>query len=239
MDENQSIHMKSLKTAIIIEPRKHNALEYVLQNFYANLDESWSFIIFHGNKNFEYVQEILEKNREIWNLCRFRMIHLHVDDLKKNTEYSSIFYNKDFYHYIPTEIFLVFQTDSLISCKYKHFINYFLQYDYVGAPWDRKNIGNGGLSLRRKSKMLYLLENYSKYIHPDIEDLFFSGHIIPDKNILYKPSAIQARHFSIENILCSESFGIHRVFLHYPEHILIRLENVCPGLLKLRDLYKS
>jgi hypothetical protein len=38
-------------TALIIEPRKHKALEFVLKNFLENLSNEWSIIIFHGNLN--------------------------------------------------------------------------------------------------------------------------------------------------------------------------------------------
>ena len=50
-------------TAIIVEPRKHKALSFVLQNFLKNLpEEEWSFIIFHGNKNLDYINYILEND---------------------------------------------------------------------------------------------------------------------------------------------------------------------------------
>ena len=77
--------------------------------------------------------------------------------------------SENFYQYIQTETFLIFQTDTLIIEKYKETINEFLEYDYVGAPWSEtylpefgiheyNAIGNGGLSLRKKSKMLEILE---------------------------------------------------------------------------------
>ena len=63
--------------------------------------------------------------------------------------------------YIKTEMFLIFQTDTLILNKEK--IYDFMNYDYVGAPFNRNfnwrrnypltdfyDVGNGGLSLRRK-----------------------------------------------------------------------------------------
>jgi hypothetical protein len=51
-------------TAIIIEPREHKALSFVLNNFLSNLSNDWSFIIFHGNKNSEYVKNIVNNLEE-------------------------------------------------------------------------------------------------------------------------------------------------------------------------------
>ena len=47
----ESIDSKYKYTAIIVEPREHPALEYVLQNFNDNLSNEWQFILFYGNKN--------------------------------------------------------------------------------------------------------------------------------------------------------------------------------------------
>ena len=54
--------LSSLYTAVIIEPRKHRALRYVLNNFCMNLNEDWQFIIFHGNLNKDFVEEIIDED---------------------------------------------------------------------------------------------------------------------------------------------------------------------------------
>ena len=51
----------------------------------------------------------------------------------------------------------------------------FLKYDYVGAPWihlPNMNGGNGGFSLRKKSKMLEIISK-NKYNNEN-EDVYFS-----------------------------------------------------------------
>ena len=54
-----NINKEDTYTAIIIEPREHKALEFVLSNFLQNLSTKWNFIIFHGNKNtLHYFMEI-------------------------------------------------------------------------------------------------------------------------------------------------------------------------------------
>lgn len=196
----------STYTAIIVEPRKHKALHYVLQNFLENLDNNWNIIVFHGNLNKEYIENIIKNHLEKYK-NRITLKSLNVDNLSIS-DYNKLFKNKEFYENIPTEIFLVFQTDSLINPKNKNNINKFLQYDYVGAPWKNNLVGNGGFSLRRKSKMIEIIDNYNNICIN--EDVFFSNTCPVVKiNIA---SSDEARKFSSEQIWDPESFGIHKAW---------------------------
>ena len=47
-------------TAIIIEPRNHKALPFVVNNVIDNLSNDWNVIIFHGNMNINYVKNIVK-----------------------------------------------------------------------------------------------------------------------------------------------------------------------------------
>lgn len=109
---------KNLYTAIIIEPRKHKALEFVLNNFTSMLDERWSFIIFHGNNNEDYVKDIINTKLSD-NIDRIKLINLNVDNLSIN-DYNSLLYNSSFYDNIKTELFLIFQSDTMICSNYKN-----------------------------------------------------------------------------------------------------------------------
>ena len=46
-------------SAVIVEPREHPALELVLDNFIQNLSNDWNFIIFHGNNNLPFINNII------------------------------------------------------------------------------------------------------------------------------------------------------------------------------------
>jgi hypothetical protein len=50
--------MNERRTAIIIEPREHKALPFVLKNFCKNLDDNWDIIIVHGTNNEIFVKNI-------------------------------------------------------------------------------------------------------------------------------------------------------------------------------------
>jgi len=131
-------------------------------------------------------------------------------------------------------------------------INDFLKYDYVGAPWPKHmgvwgkmEIGNGGLSLRKKSKMVELLKykhqalekngNYEKYI---AEDQFFNGYYIKEVKV-FKPTFIKATEFSVEFVYEENAFGVHKIWgggLPYDK--LQELTKKYPDIQKLIDLNK-
>lgn len=186
-------------TAVIIEPRKHPALFFVVKNVLTTLE--CKVIICHGNRNKEFVDTIV-KELPFKNLIS--TMHIHVDNFTQ-FEYSEFLKtNKSFYHAIPTETFLIFQTDSILFEKNKNLLNLFLKYDYVGAPW-KDNVGNGGLSLRKKSKMLEIIEKEPYNSLP--EDVFFAmNKSVP----LLKPSVAKAKHFAVENIYEAVTFGSHQ-----------------------------
>ena len=199
-----------LYTAIIVEPRKHKALPFVLENFLNNLSEDWSFIIFHGTTNLEFIINIINDNLNK-HKHRIRFMNLGVDNLTIKDYNNLLKYNKYFYECIPTETFLIFQTDSILIKKYNHLINNFLHYDYVGAPWNHfplnndECVGNGGLSLRKKSKMIEIMKKQGRNDYP--EDVYFSCC----KSVAtHKPSVNYAMLFSIEETFSEMSFGCHQ-----------------------------
>lgn len=220
-------------TAVIIEPREHPALEYVLQNFNDNLSNEWQFVVFHGNKNKEYTETIVNK---IFQAERVKLVNLNIDNLTIS-DYSGLFYKPIIYDNIATEIFLIFQTDTLICNKYKDLINDFLKYDYVGAPWViNQQVGNGGLSLRRKSKMLEIVEKCKNnmdgdnYINEDV--VFSNGCDVID---LYKPDFDKAKEFSLETIYNDRSFGVHKIYAHL-DIDTIGIKDWCPEVVELKKL---
>ena len=233
MNENNGIY-----TAIIIEPRKHIALSYVLKNFTSMLDNKWNFIIFHGKQNEDFVKKIIDKLNQ---KKRIKTINLGVDNLSIH-DYNALLYDKSFYDYIPTEIFLIFQTDTLICELFKNNIDKFLEYDYVGAPWTNGKIGNGGLSLRKKSKMLDTIDKcgdrrFQFYLKLHNEDSFFST-LCNDKVKLKKPSFEDAKKFSIETVYNDESFGVHKCWEYNDKQQINNINKFCPGLKKLIYLNK-
>jgi hypothetical protein len=230
-------------TAMIIEPRKHKAIEFVLNNILECLNDDWSIVFFHGNHNQEYVSNIVNGNE------RVTMVHLPVDNLTLE-EYSRYMTTKSMIYDYLTEIFLVFQTDSMIFPENKDLIHDYLEYDYVGAPWRICNhypteicdfIGNGGFSLRNKKKMLEIMEKIPYNNEP--EDLYFAT--IYDNIILNKPSYEKALEFCVGEAYNNEiTLAVHQFWpwdykinenLNHCYHNLIKKYSDCAILLSLQS----
>jgi len=220
-------------TIVLVEPRAsmQNALEFVVQNSLDNLPSNWTLYIFPGKENIFAVQ------RFVSSLPPEKQSRVEVKDIGLTSmtirEYNELMMSTRLLDLIPTEKFLVVQTDSMICSPGKDLINKFTKYDYVGAPWPDDGVGNGGFSLRRKSKMLEILDNCSKYYVGDMlhnEDGYFSGAC---NNIeMNKPSAQDAQEFSVETVYTGKQmFAIHKPWAYISKD----LDAVCPGYSTLKS----
>lgn len=230
-------------TAIIVEPRKHRALDFVLGNFLENLDGRWRIIVFHGTENETFVKDIIAAK----GTDRITTANIGRSNLTKE-EYSAYMMSTEFLYKVPTDTFLIFQTDSMICSDQKNTIDKFLKYDYVGAPWkeipkeyERRGtlVGNGGLSLRRKSKMLEILEKCPVSPSNVPEDVFFA---LPCAGVrIYKPSVSTAKEFSMEMLYGPKSWGIHRAWNkdNLGEGLTEEIEAQCRGYKTLVKLNRT
>ena len=218
-------------TAVIVEPREHKALEFVLRNFFLNLSDEWGFIIFHGNKNKDFIYNLFDTSLKEYKNRVYRLIQLNVDNLT-GEQYNILCKSVSFYKCIDTNNLLLFQTDSIILDK--SMLDNYLEYDYVGAPWINGMVGNGGLSLRRKSKMIEICEKVdpSYTLHED--NYFCYQNVVP----LNKPSYEKAKSFSIETVFNEKSFGIHNAWRYLHRSQIDFLVNKYPDIATLIELNK-
>ena len=233
--QREQLQASDQATAIIIEPRKHRALSFVVKNVLENLPQAWTIRIYHGTENRTFVENLLATDLAT-HRARITLENLGVPDLPSARAYSEILLSKKFTEGIPTETFLVFQTDSMINPRNSHLLQKFLKYDYVGAPWKHGGVGNGGFSLRRRSKMLQVLAGYPDNPKIDHEDILFSSGSRLVR--LAKPSAEEAKEFSMETVYTEKSFGIHRAWVYHPER-LMEMCAACPGLETLIELQSA
>ena len=240
--------MKYKYTAIIVEPRKHAALRFVLNNSLECLPDNWNIILFHGNRNAEYSKNIANDLNVVYT-GRLSLVHLNIENLNMKT-YSEILADRHIiYDYINTEYFIVFQTDSMIFKRNAYLLDEMLHgnYDYLGAPWfetdykppsERDLIGNGGFSLRKTKTMIEIIEkhkyneNNSTEFEHWAEDLYFTKKYSDIK--VTKPSYNDAKRFSVESVFTDVTFACHKPWFtnHYPHFIQIYPE--CEELRKLQ-----
>ena len=213
-------------TAVIVEPRRHPALSFVLKNMASLLPDGWKILVFHGNTNGEFVQDIIN---DMEFPSRFlKPIVLDVDNLTI-AQYNSMMMSSAFYKCIPTETMLIFQTDTMILEP--TYLTAFLSYDYVGAPWKSGGVGNGGLSVRKKTKMLTITQTVMPF--QSNEDVYFAFQtIVP----LFKPSFQEAQKFAVETVFYEQPFGIHAPWKYLNEHEMGILLEKYPAIQQLIDL---
>lgn len=79
----------------------------------------------------------------------------------------------------PAEWLLVFQTDSMLCANSRQSLNNWLDYDWVGAPWNPNGRfgGNGGLSLRRVSAIIDVLRNQVRVDGSEAEDVWLTDRL--------------------------------------------------------------
>lgn len=218
-------------SAVIVDSRITDLFNIVLDNFYSKLDDRWDFIIYTTNNNFNFVKDLInstfanQKNRTT-------IIKLNINHINIKT-YSKLLISNDFYKNIPTEIFLIFQLDSLLSDIYYNIIYDYMKYDYIGSPFYYNNniyVGCGGLSIRKKSKMIEIINDYNYYYkNNDLpEDVYFCNY-----HSINKAPVEEALSFCSGAYFHPFSVGMHQTFKYITEEQLQIIEKHIPKIRKV------
>jgi hypothetical protein len=226
--DKEVISSKPNKVAVIVEPRDTPVLyDLLVWMKYILLPHGWQIIVYSGTNNTEKLQAI--KGITVKNMGK-RNISVN--------EYNDMCLSKSFWEEMPFENILIFQIDSVLL---DGDLTEFLEYDYVGSPWNKnggyvqhlfanltflnknyvgasskkptKHItGNGGLSLRRKSGMIRGLQvRPGKFI---AEDKFFS---MKRAGILNVAPPEVSTNFGTESIYNPTTLGYHKPWLYLTE----------------------
>ena len=211
---------------VLIEFRIFPHLEFLIRNTILKLNnEKWSHTIICGTTNYDFIYTICQEIS-----LNINIIKMDIDNLTQS-EYSELLTTAFFWNLLKGEKILIYQEDSIL---FKNNIEDFLNYDYIGAPFNKSandtpnSVGNGGLSLRSKSKMLKIINSipvdtcvfnnstlnymeFAKMTFPP-EDVYFSKCMqdfqignVADWNIAY--------NFSSEQIFNPNSFGGHKFWV--------------------------
>ena len=210
----QNIRKDTNKFCVIVEPRKHSLLGLVIKNFmYLLQNKGYGLIIFHGNNNKEFIEEQLIG----WPNVIYSS--LHVDNLTVN-DYNNLLKSIEFWEKILNygcKHSLIFQTDVVLL---KDSVDDYLNYDYVGAPWNQTScrwfgcleVGNGGFSLRNTQIMIDIIKKHGNVNTFNNEDIYFSMLCLLHKYNV--PTIDVAKTFSLETLFYHDPCGIHKPFLH-------------------------
>lgn len=133
---------------------------------------------------------------------------------------NEIWYSINVLHAIPTQYFLIFQTDGML-CRplTSEDVHKLRQYDYIGAPWisdkafiDNGYGGNGGFSFRNRNLLLIILLHFSDIEIGGIEDNFFSSQVHEFGGKL--PPIDFAKSFAVETIPYKNPLAFHKPWLY-------------------------
>jgi hypothetical protein len=203
----------AIYNSIIIENRIVINFEQILKNHLYflnknNKDVKWGLQIFHSESNENYIKNIVKG----WD--NVVLTKLDIEHLNKET-HTELLKTIEFWENVEGDIILNFQIDSLLL---RENIDEFLNYDYIGAPWSKpkegKFVGNGGLSIRNKSKTIEYLKSYENE-EGVWEDIFFVKYL-QDNQL---PDILTAMEFSVEDIFYPYPIGVHNP-INIPVHLL-------------------
>lgn len=190
---------------VLFELRPMKIIKNIIKNhlYFLNKNKSnikWGLQIFCGLDNEGFIrQELKDWENVVYN-------NIGIKNIKDRTEHTAILKTLDFWESLNGSKILLFQTDSLIL---REGIDEFLGYDYVGAPWSKPKenvyVGNGGLSLRTKTKMIEIIKKYPNDT-TTLEDIYFSKHM-KDENIV---DIETAKRFCVEDVYFDNPMGIHK-----------------------------
>jgi hypothetical protein len=129
-------------------------------------------------------------------------------------EAYSAFMLRDLGRYFSGQHVLIVQWDSFILHG-EHWDPDFLNYDYIGAPWEHRPVavGNGGFSLRSRRLVDALATMQFDQVHPE-------DHVICElrrdeleaRGIIFAPPALAARFAFEARPHATPSFGFHGLF---------------------------
>lgn len=219
------IKKKSFYEAVFIEFRILPHIEFIIRNAILKLGSEWSFTIICGIDNYEYMYSISKNIDKNINIICLDYTNLLPED------YNNLLTSESFWNILTGEKILIYQEDSLI---FRNNIKPFLTYDFVGAPFTKSSndtpncVGNGGLSLRTKMKMIEIIKKfrledlklnsstiaYMQLMNLNVapEDVYFSKNM-QEFNIGDVADWDTAYKFSSEQVFNSESFGGHKFWI--------------------------
>lgn len=153
----------SNKAAVIVETRFRTNLIPLILHFSSVLGPSWPLLIYTSPESLGMFATSAALARYVktgtiqMRLLPQTVLFTNSDSVNKFMTDSWFWESLD-----PIEHVLIFQSDSMLCANAARSVDDFFEYDLVGAPIAKElGVGyNGGLSLRKRSTILRVLENY-------------------------------------------------------------------------------
>lgn len=179
--EKQASKFNETKVALLIENRPNPILAPLTLHFMSVVPPDWRFRFMGSLESVEHINKSVAI-REHVAAGKLDLTYIPSNMTTGSQEEISRFLtNLWLYETVlqPAEHLLIFQTDSILCANSRQTLNDFLEYDWVGAPWnpEGKFGGNGGLSLRRVSAIIDVLRNQQRRDNSEPEDVWLTDRL--------------------------------------------------------------
>jgi hypothetical protein len=218
-----------MNTALIVEPRDMKRIPLIINHFLFTLGPKWKLVFYCGAGLKAKWISIVNKEVEIRELS--------VNNFSAHT-YSDFLKSKELWESLYGDFVLVFQTDAWIMNEPPYTIDYFISRNksYIGGNMCYKwcqlpfrtgySNYNGGLSLRKRKDMLYIIEKFPPVktlenppddttienispIETLAEDVYFvkASYLL---NLELGDTDEEFNHFALHTISYRQAFGVHK-----------------------------
>ncbi|KAG0648499.1 hypothetical protein D0Z07_5375 [Hyphodiscus hymeniophilus] len=169
------------KVALLIENRVNPILAPLMLHFMSVVPPDWRFRFMGSVESVEHINGS-RAIRDAVTAGKLDLTYIPANMTTGSQEEISRFLTTLWLYETvlqPAEWLLVFQTDSMLCANSRQSLNNWLEYDWVGAPWNPNGRfgGNGGLSLRRVSRIIDILQNQKRIPGTEPEDVWLTERL--------------------------------------------------------------
>ncbi|KAK3375146.1 hypothetical protein B0H63DRAFT_268506 [Podospora didyma] len=179
--EKQATKFNESKVALLIENRPFPILAPLMLHFISVVPPDWRFRFMGSTDSVEHINKSMAIREHI-AAGKLDLTYIPSNMSTGSQEEISRFLTTLWLYEVvlqPAEWLLIFQTDSILCANSRGNLNDYLDYDWVGAPWNPNGRfgGNGGLSLRRVSTIIDVLRNQKRVDGSEPEDVWLTDRL--------------------------------------------------------------
>ena len=169
------------KVALLIENRPYPFLAPLMLHFISVVPPDWRFRFMGSDESVASINESIAIRHQV-DIGKLDLTYIPSNMSVASTEFISRFLtNLWLYETVlqPAEWLLVFQSDSILCANSRQNLDDFLDYDWVGAPWNPSGRfgGNGGLSMRKVSSIIEVLRDQVRLEGSEPEDVWLTDRL--------------------------------------------------------------
>lgn len=179
-NQNKSPFNQS-KVALLIENRPNPILAPLMLHFMTVVPPDWRFRFMGSVESVDHLNQSMAIREQV-RAGKLDLTYIPSNMTTGSQEEISRFLTTLWLYEVvlqPAEWLLVFQTDSILCANSQQNLNDYLDYHWVGAPWNPAGRfgGNGGLSLRRVSAIIDILRSQVRVPGSDPEDVWLAERL--------------------------------------------------------------